>query len=84
VGSRAGLDYVEKRKMCCPYRESNSGRLTSSLSLYQQSYSGSKDNTEIDPIYTGCGVDCGLWTEMTQDMVQLRDLVNTTMNFLVS
>jgi hypothetical protein len=32
VGPRAGLDFVvAKKKICCPYRESNHGRLAHSL-----------------------------------------------------
>jgi hypothetical protein len=43
VGSRASLDVMEKRKICCPYRESNSGSSVVkpvAWLLYWLSYSG--------------------------------------------
>jgi hypothetical protein len=46
IGLRAGQDAVEKRKICCPYRESNSS-IPQLSNLYlvavQLSYSGSCD-----------------------------------------
>jgi hypothetical protein len=41
VGSRAGLDTVEYRKICCNCRESNPGRPARSPSLYRLCYPGS-------------------------------------------
>jgi hypothetical protein len=41
VGPRAGLDAVEKRKIFCPFRESNPGRPACSLSLYRLDYPAS-------------------------------------------
>jgi hypothetical protein len=52
VGPRAGLDTVEKRKVFCPFRESNPGRPARSPSLRRlsnassQIYSSEKEDWE--------------------------------------